>query len=58
MIIEDKVVVELKSIASIATVHSKQVLTYLKLSGCKPGILISFNESFIKDGLTRIVNNL
>ncbi|MDB5001727.1 MAG: GxxExxY protein [Mucilaginibacter sp.] len=58
LIVENKVVVELKSVAEIAPVHSKQVLTYLKLSGCKLGLLINFNESLIKTGITRIVNNL
>ena len=58
LIVENKVVVELKSVAEIAPVHSKQVLTYLKLSNCKLGLLINFNEPLIKTGITRIVNNL
>ncbi|MDB5288450.1 MAG: GxxExxY protein [Mucilaginibacter sp.] len=58
LIVENKVVVELKSVAEVAPVHSKQVLTYLKLSGCKLGLLINFNEPLIKTGITRIVNNL
>ncbi|MFA6087763.1 GxxExxY protein [Mucilaginibacter sp.] len=58
LIVENKVVVELKSVAEVAPVHSKQVLTYLKLSGCKVGLLINFNEPLIKTGITRIVNNL
>jgi GxxExxY protein len=58
LIVEEKVVVELKSVPLIAPVHPKQVLTYLRLSGCKLGLLINFNEALIKTGITRIVNNL
>jgi GxxExxY protein len=58
LIVENKVVIELKSVTEISPVHSKQVLTYLKLSGCKLGLLINFNEPLIKSGITRIVNNL
>jgi len=58
LILNKKVVVELKSIEMIAPVHPKVLLTYLKLTGCKLGLLINFNETLIKDGITRIVNNL
>ena len=58
LIIENKVVIELKSVESISPVHPKQVLTYLKITGLKLGLLINFNEKLIKDGITRIVNNL
>jgi GxxExxY protein len=58
LIIEDKVIIELKSIENIAPVHPKQLLTYLKITGIKLGLLINFNEALIKDGITRIVNNL
>ncbi|RXK59164.1 GxxExxY protein [Lacibacter luteus] len=58
VIVEDKVIVELKSIEALADVHYKQVQTYLKLSGCKLGLLINFNVPLIKDGIHRIVNNL
>jgi GxxExxY protein len=58
LIVENKVVVELKSVESIAPVHPKQLLTYLKITGLKLGLLINFNEKLIKDGITRIVNNL
>jgi GxxExxY protein len=58
VIIENKVIVELKSIEALADVHYKQVQTYLKLSGCKLGLLINFNTALIKDGIHRIVNNL
>ena len=58
LIIEDKVIIEIKSVEQIANVHPKQLLTYLKVTGMKLGLLINFNESLIKKGITRIVNNL
>lgn len=58
LIVEGIVIIELKSVESIAPVHPKQLLTYLKLTGLKLGLLINFNEPLIKDGITRIVNNL
>jgi len=58
LIVENKVIVELKSVETIAPVHPKQLLTYLKITGLKLGLLINFNEKLIKDGITRIVNNL
>lgn len=58
LIIENKVIIELKSIEKIAPVHPKQLLTYLKVTNLKLGLLINFNEVLIKNGITRIVNNL
>ncbi|MBI1782818.1 MAG: GxxExxY protein [Sphingobacteriales bacterium] len=58
MIIEHKVIVEIKSIEAIAPVHHKQLLTYLKLTGIKLGLLLNFNEELMKTGIKRIVNNL
>lgn len=58
IIVENKVIIELKSIEAIAPVHTKQLLTYLKLTGLKLGLLVNFNEALIKDGIKRIVNNL
>ena len=58
LIVESKVIVELKSVETIASVHPKQLLTYLKVTGIRLGLLINFNEPFIKNGITRIVNNL
>ena len=58
IIVEEKVIIEIKSIESLTPVHKKQLLTYLKLTGLKLGLLINFNEALIKDGLVRIVNNL
>lgn len=57
LFVENKVIIELKSIDAIAPVHSKQLLTYLKLTGLKLGLLVNFNEALIKDGIKRIVNN-
>lgn len=58
LIVENKVIIEVKSVEQIATVHPKQVLTYLKITNLKLGLLINFNEPLIKTGITRIVNNL
>lgn len=58
LIVESKVIIELKSIEKIAEVHPKQLLTYLKLTGLKLGLLINFNEPLIKNGIIRIVNKL
>ncbi|HPE77240.1 MAG TPA: GxxExxY protein [Draconibacterium sp.] len=58
LIVENKVVVELKSVELIAPVHPKKLLTYLRLTKLKLGLLINFNEALIKDGITRVVNGL
>ena len=58
IIIDKKVILELKSIEILAPVHFKQVLTYLKLTDIKLGLLINFNVNLIKDGIHRIVNKL
>lgn len=56
-LIENKVVVELKSIEALADIHLAQVLTYLKLSKCKVGLLINFNVLKLTNGIKRLVNN-
>jgi GxxExxY protein len=56
--VENKVIVEIKSVETIAPVHFAQLLTYLKLSGLKLGILINFNSKILKENIHRIVNNL
>jgi len=56
--VEDKVIVEIKSIEAIAPVHYKQVLTYLKVAEKRLGLLINFNVELIKDGIKRVVNGL
>jgi len=58
LLINDKVIIEIKSVDVLADVHHKQVLTYLKLSGKKLGLLINFNVSSLKESIIRIVNNL
>lgn len=58
LIVENKVIIEIKSVETIAPVHPKQLLTYLKIEDKRLGILINFNERLIKNGITRIVNNL
>jgi GxxExxY protein len=58
LIVEGRVIVELKSLEVIAPVHKKQLLTYLRLSDRRLGLLINFGSELIKDGITRVVNNL
>lgn len=58
LIVNDKVIVELKSVEVIAPVHKKKLLTYLRLTDKKLGLLINFGSARIKDGITRIVNGL
>jgi GxxExxY protein len=58
LVVEDKVIVEIKSISEIAALHKKQLLTYLRLADKRLGLLINFNVALIKDGITRIVNGL
>jgi GxxExxY protein len=56
--IKDKVIVELKAIETILPIHEAQILTYLKLTGIKLGLLINFNVPILRDGIKRIVLNL
>ena len=58
IIVEDKVIIELKSLEEISKVHKKQLLTYLRLADKRLGLLINFGASLIKDGLFRVVNGL
>jgi GxxExxY protein len=58
ILVEQKVVIELKSVSELDDVHAAQLLTYLKLGDYKLGLLINFNELLLKDGLRRIVNKL
>ena len=58
LIVEEKVVIELKSVEHLLPVHHKQLLTYLRLMDKRLGLLINFNEAKIKDGIHRIVNSL
>jgi len=58
MIVNGKVILELKSIETVLPVHKKQLLTYLRLTNLKLGLLINFGSALIKDGISRIVNGL
>ena len=58
LLVDDKVIIEIKSVEAIAPVHHKQLLTYLKLTNKKLGLLINFNTDNITNGIVRIVNNL
>ncbi len=58
LIVERKVIVEIKSVEAIAPVHKKQVLTYLRLADKRLGLLINFDTELIKDGISRVVNKL
>jgi len=58
MIVEDKVILELKSVESLAGVHYKQLLTYLRLTNRKLGLLINFNTTDLSTGIVRVVNGL
>ena len=57
LFVEDEVIVELKSVEKLLPIHKAQVMSYLKLSGCKVGLLINFNVKMLKNGIQRIVNN-
>jgi GxxExxY protein len=58
LLIEKKLIIELKSVDALNEIHFAQLLTYLKLSNCKLGLLINFNVTLIKNGIKRIANNL
>lgn len=58
IIVEGKVIVEIKSVEHLVPVHHKQLLTYLRLSDIKLGLLVNFNVDLVKNGIVRIVNNL
>mgnify|MGYP003551122535 FL=1 len=58
IIVEDKFIVEIKSVEALNDVHLAQLLTYLRLSDCKLGLLINFNVKLLKDGVRRVVNGV
>ena len=55
LLVENKIIVEIKSVESLCDVHLAQILTYMKLSQCKLGLLVNFNVSHLKDGIKRVV---
>ena len=58
LVVNGKVIVELKSVETIAPVHKKQLLTYLRITNMKLGLLVNFGDILIKNGITRVVNGL
>lgn len=58
LIVEHKLILELKSVEQIARVHKKQLLTYMRLTNCRLGLLINFGAELIKNGITRVVDKL
>ncbi|MEA3365137.1 MAG: GxxExxY protein [Candidatus Hydrogenedentes bacterium] len=58
LIVENEVVIELKAVQELLPIHEAQLLTYLRLSGMKAGLLINFNQRLLKDGIKRMVNDL
>jgi GxxExxY protein len=58
LVVEDKVIVEIKSVEQVIPVHKKQLLTYLRLADMRLGLLINFGAPLIKQGITRVVNGL
>jgi GxxExxY protein len=55
LIVEEKVIIEVKSVDALNPIHLAQLMTYLKLSGCRVGFLINFNVQFLKEGIRRII---
>ncbi len=55
LLVENQVIVEIKSVDALADIHMAQILTYLKLSGCKLGLLVNFNVRHLKDGIKRVI---
>lgn len=58
LLVENKVIIEVKAVDALNDIHLAQILTYLKLSDCKLGLLINFNVNLIKNGIKRVANNL
>ena len=56
LVVEEQVIVEVKSVADAITIHEAQLLSYLKLTGCQVGLLINFNVKLLKQGIRRIIN--
>ena len=54
LIVDDQVIIEIKSISNITAIHESQLLSYLKLSNCKVGLLINFNVKYLKEGIRRL----
>jgi GxxExxY protein len=57
LLVEEKVIIELKAVERVEPIHTAQLLSYLKLSGCKIGLLINFNVKVLKNGIRRLIND-
>jgi len=57
LLVEDQVVVEIKAIDALLPIHTAQLLSYLRLSGCKVGLMINFNVKMLKNGIRRVVDD-
>jgi len=57
LLVEKKVIIELKAVDRLEPIHQAQLLSYLKLSGCKVGLLINFNVKILKTGICRLIND-
>jgi len=57
LLVNERVILELKAVEEMTKVHEAQLITYLKLSGMKLGLLINFNEAYLKNGIKRLINN-
>ena len=55
LVVDNQIIVEVKSVGNLAAIHEAQLLSYLKLSGCKVGLLINFNVQYLKDGIRRMM---
>jgi GxxExxY protein len=55
--VENRIIVELKAVDTLLPIHEAQILSYLKLSGCKVGLLVNFNVKFLKTGIRRLIND-
>ncbi|MEI7735658.1 MAG: GxxExxY protein [Ferruginibacter sp.] len=55
LLVENKVIIEVKAVEALADIHTAQVLTYLKLSGCKIGLLLNFHSTHLKNGIKRLI---
>ena len=54
LVVEDQIIVEIKSVGALASIHESQLLSYLKLADCKIGLLVNFNVKYLKDGIRRM----
>ena len=57
MLVDGRIIIELKSVDALAPIHEAQMLTYLRLTGCPVGLLINFNVPILKDGIQRVINS-